>query len=125
MTRSKLGLQVLYVSGEDVFLSMGNAWLVDSGCGVQVTGGGREAIRVLERSADAFDAVVAEQHVTDMSGSELARRIRRKRPDTPVLVLSGGALESASSQLRVPFSARELRDAIDHVASAATATATA
>ncbi len=77
--------------------------------------GGAEALQLA--AAHDFDVLVADIGLADMSGMELARRVREARPDCPVLFASGrreslpAELADATFILK-PFGIDELCDAI-------------
>ena len=83
---------------------------------------GREALKHLD--AQAFDLVVSDLFMPDTDGIELVREIPRRRPGTPVLVLSGadnsvfGGLLMAAKMLGAvealpkPITAADLRGAV-------------
>ena len=48
-----------------------------------------------------FDVVVAEERVDEMTGLELARRLRRDRPHIPVILMSFDPIESEDIALCV------------------------
>jgi PAS domain S-box-containing protein len=52
------------------------------------------ALRAYREAPDRFDAVVTDESMPDLSGTELAREIRRLRPSIPIILMSGhGSLE--------------------------------
>ncbi len=52
------------------------------------------ALRAYRDAPDRFDAVVTDESMPDLSGTELAREIRRLRPSIPIILMSGhGSLE--------------------------------
>ena len=53
----------------------------------------------------SFDAVVLDYQMPEMNGHQLAHEIRRLRPETPVVMFSGG---------EVPEETRQLVDAVVH-----------
>ncbi len=46
-----------------------------------------------------FDAVLLDYQMPEMNGHELASEIRRLRPDTPVVMFSGGEIPEETRQL--------------------------
>jgi len=80
--------------------------------------GGAEALQLAARND--FDVLVTDVGLADMSGVELARRVREARPDCPVLFASGrreslpAELADAAFILK-PFGIEELCDAIASV----------
>src|SRR5438132_1991964 len=63
--------------------------LVSSGYRVEVAGGVREAVTLLDTLEDFPDLLVTDVRMPDGAGAELAALVRRQRPDLPVLYVSG------------------------------------
>jgi CheY-like chemotaxis protein/two-component sensor histidine kinase len=86
--------------------------LIDMGYRVIEVTSAEEALSVI-RSGDPLDLVVTDHLMPGMSGTELAREIRERRPDLPVLVISGYAevdgIASDLPRLAKPFRRDELR----------------
>lgn len=61
--------------------------LQSQGHEARVAGGGEEGLQVIEESPP--DAVVLDVVMPGLDGIEVLRRIRAKRPDLPVILLSG------------------------------------
>jgi PAS domain S-box-containing protein len=51
--------------------------------------GGEQALRILEESRPAFDLVFSDVVMPGMNGIDLAREVRRRWPDLPVVLTSG------------------------------------
>ena len=72
-----------------------------------------------------FDLLIADLNMPVVRGDEMARRIRRSRPDVRVLyctghadwLMDGGALLHGEALLPKPFSADQLRDAVSELLS--------
>ena len=68
----------------------------------------------------AFDVVVTDHLMPGMSGTELARELRARRPDLPVLVVSGYAEEDGIDadlpRLAKPFRNAELAASLSALA---------
>jgi CheY-like chemotaxis protein len=47
----------------------------------------------------SFDAVLLDYHMPEMNGHELAYEIRRVRPGTPVVMISGSAIPEETRRL--------------------------
>jgi CheY-like chemotaxis protein len=71
-----------------------------------------------------FDAVITDESMPGISGSELVRRVRMVRPTIPILLLSGylsaavlrrATDAGASEVLKKPLAARQLAAALDRV----------
>ena len=83
--------------------------------------GGREALAALQADPGAFDLVVSDLSMPEMTGEMLAAEIARLRPDLPVVVCTGhiGALTAERTQalgiravLTKPLSPRSLGETI-------------
>jgi CheY-like chemotaxis protein len=78
----------------------------------------RSAVEALERveGGERFDLVVTDHLMPGMTGAELASRLRLKRPDLPVLIVSGYAEADSIApdlpRLTKPFRLAELDAAI-------------
>lgn len=81
-----------------------------------------EALRIFEESSTPFDVVITDVHLPGMTGLDLATRIRGKRPDQPIVFVTGDvdeqlarrALESGGAgYLLKPFEFFELDAAIE------------
>ena len=109
------GLCVLLVEDNPQVREFAEGLLVDLGCEVVTSENGEEA---LERIAsNGIDLVLTDVVMPGMSGVELARRIRQKRPDVPVLLATGYSDEivkrgSEFAVLAKPFGAADLSKAM-------------
>jgi CheY-like chemotaxis protein len=49
----------------------------------------REALRAFEENCQAFDLVITDMTMPDLTGEGLARAALEKRPDTPIILCTG------------------------------------
>ncbi|MGZ4887064.1 MAG: PAS domain-containing protein [Candidatus Aminicenantales bacterium] len=84
----------------------------------------RQALEVFRRHPRAFDVLITDQTMPNMSGIELACEILKTRPDLPVIVCTGysetlGEKEALAMGIKdfmmKPFSVREIAEAIRRV----------
>jgi PAS domain S-box-containing protein len=82
---------------------------------------GQDALELLEGGVGTVDLLMADYAMPGMSGTELARAVRGKWPELPVIVITGYAdatgLDDQFDQailLRKPFRINELGTAIEH-----------
>jgi CheY-like chemotaxis protein len=68
-----------------------------SGYIVVTVGSAREGLRLA--TLFKFDAVLLEYQMGEMNGHDLAYEIRRFRPDTPVVIVSGGEIPEATRRM--------------------------
>jgi two-component system response regulator HydG len=70
------------------------AMLMDEGFEVVAVDGGRKAVSALE--SGPFDAVIIDIVMPGMDGYQTIREFRRISPTTPIIAMSGLALQNAS-----------------------------
>jgi signal transduction histidine kinase len=105
---------VLVVEDEDAVRKLTVKALEREGCTVLAAPNGLEALAVVDRHDGGIDLVVTDLVMPDMGGRELAEELRRRRPDLPVLFMSGyddamvGDVDPASDFLAKPFTPAQL-----------------
>jgi CheY-like chemotaxis protein len=109
-------LTILAVDDDALVLINTVTMLEDFGHTVFEAYSGNEALEILERE-DSIDLVVTDQAMPKMTGTELAKIIRNKWPDIPVLLATGYADRVRGDDLSLlkltkPYMQRELADAI-------------
>jgi CheY-like chemotaxis protein len=91
--------------------------LVREGYRVLTADGGPAALEVWEQHADSIDLLLTDVVMPQMSGRELAERLKAERPDLKVLYMSGytsdviarhGVLGSETALLPKPFTQESL-----------------
>jgi len=100
-TRAARSTTVLLVDDEDL-VRMGTAdMLTDLGYTVVEARSGPEALALLDGREADFDLVVTDYLMPEMNGAALAEQVRRRRPDLPLLLVTGytNLAESAGSDL--------------------------
>ena len=112
--------KILVVDDEPLVTRSCRRILSRAGYDVDTTARGREGVsRALSES---FDLVVTDLKMPDLDGMELVGTLRRKRPDTAVVIITGyGTVRSAVEATRVgvsdyiekPFTPERLLDAAD------------
>ncbi len=91
-------IKVLMVDDEEKFRSTTRKILNKRGFETLVAGSGREALQQLD---DNPDVVVLDIKMPGMDGHETLQEIKKRRPDLPVIILTGhGALPSAREALK-------------------------
>jgi PAS domain S-box-containing protein len=82
------------------------------------------ALRAFAAQPQRFDAVLTDEAMPELTGSNLARELLRLRPDIPILLMSGfrgpqlaarAANSGASEVLRKPLQSRELAEALARI----------
>lgn len=117
---------ILLVEDADSLRELGREILEDGGYTVIEASSGTAALETLERHTGSLDLVLTDLVMPGMSGRELVDQIRRLRPGTKVLFMSGytddalghnGVLESGTAFVEKPFTIdgllRKVREVLD------------
>jgi PAS domain S-box-containing protein len=111
------GHVILVVEDEDTVRDVVTRILTRASYQVIPAASPKDALEIITNSAVRIDALLTDVVMPDMSGPQLADRMRDARPQTPVLLMSGytaGALPRGSAAsgdlplIRKPFSAETL-----------------
>lgn len=93
------GTKVLIVDDELDILQLLSAHLTHKGYEVATARNGWEALEALERQG--ADIVITDMRMPGMSGTDLLRQVRERKPEIEVIVLTGhGTMENAIKALR-------------------------
>ena len=108
--------RVLVVEDREVVRNLAQAVLASAGFEVAAAAGGSEALDLIAAS-EPFDLLLTDVVMPEMSGPELAARLRADRPDLPVVYMSGYTddvlgdkelSQTATTFVRKPFANAEL-----------------
>ncbi|MBM3989896.1 MAG: PAS domain S-box protein [Planctomycetes bacterium] len=115
------GELILVVDDEPAVRDVFRQILTALGLRVRTAQDGRGALEILDDASNPIAGVITDLHMPVMDGIELAREIRRRRPDLPIVLASGYAEKAdpqTFSQLRFtaqiykPFSLETLSHAL-------------
>jgi PAS domain S-box-containing protein len=111
------GLSVLLVEDEPELLRLVQTFLAGWGCRVVACTQAESALAELALPSAAFDLLLSDVVLgPGLRGNELAQRVQVKRPELPVLLMSGYAYSAGDAPahplLRKPFSREQLALAI-------------
>jgi CheY-like chemotaxis protein len=108
------GKHVLVVDDDPVVLESLGLLVNHIGHSVETAQNGSDALGKLETSQ--FDLVLTDAKMPGMNGSQLAREIKLRKPNLPIILISGSPIPRTSPDcvcsLRKPFSLTELNAAI-------------
>ncbi len=91
VTHRGQGETVLLVEDEDAVRALAERILLRAGYRVLDARGGGEALLICERHSEHIDVLLTDVVMPQLSGTELAERIQRLRPNIKVLYMSGYA----------------------------------
>ena len=81
--------KILVIDDEDTVRQTAKSALENYGYKVFVAANGKEGVRIFQELADEIDAVLLDMTMPVMSGEEALVRLKRIRPDIPVVLSSG------------------------------------
>ncbi|HEX2198223.1 MAG TPA: ATP-binding protein, partial [Burkholderiales bacterium] len=123
------GERVLVVDDEAALVALASEVLKRLGYEPVAFSDGAAALDGFDAAPQRFDAVIADEVMPGLTGTELARRLRERRADLPILLVSGyigpmmteRALAAGVDQiLKKPVQSRELAAALARVLSGVT-----
>lgn len=80
---------ILFVDDEAGLANATQILLTDLGYEVSVHTDAQEALSAFRAAAEAFDLVIADQTMPQLTGHELAQALRLTRPDIPIILCTG------------------------------------
>ena len=81
--------RVLFIDDEELLAQMGKEMLERLGYHVTVRQSSLEALSTFQGCPEAFDVIVTDQTMPNMTGADLARRMLQIRPDIPIILCTG------------------------------------
>ena len=124
-----VGLRVLLVDDEIFIREMGSDVLSMLGCIPSVASDGREAWDMMRPDPTAFDVIISDYNMPEMTGIDLASNVFQVRPSMPFIISTGFASGFTEKQaedlgisciLQKPYVIQQLKDAIVEAVSSAT-----
>lgn len=92
------GQHVLYTDDDEVMLLLVERLLLRLNYRVSCYSDPRQAVREVQARPRAFDLVITDFNMPEMSGLEVAEAVRNARPDLPVILSSGYLSEDLRTQ---------------------------
>lgn len=111
---------ILIVEDDETVREVTARMLMDAGYDVVTAGDGVEALVILE-SQPEFDILITDIRMPRMGGHALSHRVLARRPDLPIIYISGYAADwqpavapgRARAFLRKPFTEQDLLRAVE------------
>lgn len=112
--------RMLFVEDDELVRRAMVGLLAADGWDVEAVESGDRAISLLEGADWSYDVVVTDLAIPGVDGREIARRVHERRPEMPVVLMSGcdpqHDLEGRIATLLKPFTIAELNTAIHGIA---------
>jgi CheY-like chemotaxis protein len=83
------GERILLVDDELALVQLGEEMLAALGYEAAAYTSGTEALAAFAAEPERFDAMLTDETMPELSGSQLAQQLRKIRPDIPILLMSG------------------------------------
>jgi two-component system, cell cycle sensor histidine kinase and response regulator CckA len=90
---------ILLIDDEELIIDVGQAMLESLGYRVVVCREGREAVKVISDMGDEIDLVILDMIMPGMDGGTTFDRIREIKPDMPVILSSGYAINGHADKI--------------------------
>ena len=116
-----VGLRALLVDNEIFIREMGSDVLSMLGCIPSVASDGREAWDMMRTDPSAFDVIISDYNMPELTGIDLASNVLKDRPNMPFIISTGFASGFTEKQaedlgisciLQKPYVIQQLKDAI-------------
>ncbi len=91
---------VLFVDDEVKLAEAGKGILEALGYTVEISTSGPEAYEKFSQDSERFDLIITDLTMPHMKGDELARKIRKIRPNIPIIMITGLATQTMPEQLK-------------------------
>jgi PAS domain S-box-containing protein len=83
------GETILLVDDEEALVRLGEEMMAELGYEAVGFSSSASALETFRETPHRFDAVLSDEAMPEMTGCEMAREIRRIRPDIPIVLMSG------------------------------------
>ncbi len=116
--------RILFVDDEELLTELGKRMLGQLGYSVTVKTSSLEALETFKSMPDRFDLLITDYTMPSMTGLDLAKEVKKIRPDMPVLICSGhndsinettASLFDIEGFLAKPFDKREISRVIQKI----------
>ena len=96
LRRGNMGKRILFIDGDQLIAEAVNTMLESVGHHMRMETSGTAALQVFSRNPSAFDLIVMDMGLPDISGLLLAEKLFKVRADIPVVLLTGAEGQTQS-----------------------------
>lgn len=87
---------ILFVDDEEMLAELGRIMLEEMGYQVVSLTNPLQALKKITEEPNRFDLVITDQTMPDLTGKELAQKIKQIRPDLPIILCTGHSSQSSA-----------------------------
>lgn len=91
---------ILFVDDENTLIDIGKAILESLGYTVTTTSSSEKALTLFKFNPDAFDLVITDMTMPQMTGDKLTEELLRIRPDLPIIICTGYSRRMSEEKAR-------------------------
>jgi len=91
---------ILFIDDETILVEMGTSQLEALGYTVSSRTNSLEALELFKQKPDNFDLIITDMTMPKMTGDELAKEIKRVRPDIPIILCTGFSSKITSDSVK-------------------------
>lgn len=96
---SKRGESILYIDDDDIIVELGKEMLKSLGYEVDVSTSSEKALQIFRNNPEDFDMIITDQSMPVLTGTQLAREIKKIRPDIPIVLVTGFSASVLNQEL--------------------------
>ncbi len=89
--------RIIYVDDDKALLLMYTRFLEKLGYSIEGFSNGKDALLAFEENSKQYDLIITDWMMPEMSGRELAGKMKNKNKDIPIIVLSGKSISEKTS----------------------------
>jgi len=110
---------ILLIDDEQIMVELGTMILERQGYQVTPATGSLQALELFRANADRFDLIITDCSMPDMTGTDMAKEIRRIRPGIPIIMCTGftekvapGTAEEFGGLIMKPYIAKDIAELV-------------
>ena len=113
---------ILLIDDESIMVELGTMILERLGYQVTPATGSLQALELFRANADRFDLIITDCSMPNMTGTDMAKEIRRIRPGIPIILCTGftekvapGTAEEFGGVIMKPYIAKDIAELVRRV----------
>ena len=91
--------QILYIDDDEDMAELGKEMLENLGYEVETSISSEKALLMFQNDPEDFDLIITDQSMPVLTGTQLARELKRIRADIPIILVSGFSAAILNNEL--------------------------